>query len=102
MVRGECGVFGWRGESEVHLGGAATEKGGCVEIESGVFVSDLVGFGLSFFIEWIEKRWLLAGIVWRMVRGGALVVAGELVEGPLPAVALVFDKTLQHGDGDGF
>ena len=30
-----------------------------------------------------------------------LVVEGEFVERPLPAVAVVFDKALEHGDGGG-
>ncbi len=31
-------------------------------------------------------------------RGDGVVVMRELVEGPLPAVAFVFDQALQHGD----
>ena len=33
---------------------------------------------------------------------GALVVAGEFVEGELPAVAFIFDEALKHGEGGGF
>ena len=50
----------------------------------------------------IEEGGRLAGVVRRGTGGGAFVVAGEFVEGPLPAVAFVFDEALEHGDGDGF
>ena len=43
-----------------------------------------------------------AEVLRRGESGDGVVVARELVEGPLPAVAFVFDETLQHGDGGGF
>ncbi len=42
----EGGVVGGGGEGEVHLGGAAAEEGGGVEIEPGVFACRLRGAGV--------------------------------------------------------
>ena len=33
--------------------------------------------------------------------GDALVVAGEFVQGQLPAITFVFDQALEHGEGGG-
>ena len=39
----EGGVVGWGGEGEMHLGGAAAEKSGGVEVEAGVFSGEFGG-----------------------------------------------------------
>ena len=41
----------------------------------------------------------VAGVRGQWGGGDGLVVAGEFVEGELPAVALVFDEALEHGEG---
>ena len=82
----------------MHLGGAAAEESGGVEVErrrargpAGMWRSSWLGEedGTG------PRSWAGAG------GGDAVVVAGEFVEGPLPAVAFVFDEALQHGEGGG-
>ena len=92
----KAGLSGGGGEGKVQLRGAAAEEGGGFEVEAGVLAGlggDVVGAG---FVE--EGRWG-AGVCGRWDGGDGFVVAGELVEGVLPAVALVFDEALEHGEG---
>ena len=96
----EGGVVGRSGEGEMHLGGAAAEEGGGVEVEAGVFAGEGGNFcGAGVGGEFVEEGGQGADVF----RGGAgdagFVEAGELVEGEGPAVAFVFDEALEHGEG---
>src|ERR1039458_9078211 len=90
------GVTTGGGEGEVELSGAAAEQGGGVEGKAGVLAS--VG-GDGFGAGLVEEGWRVSGV--HRHRGGddVLVVAGEFVEGELPAIALVFNEALKHGEG---
>ena len=88
---GERGIVGVGGEGEVHLGGAPAEKRGRLSDGPACSRASRRRFGC------IEKagrsgfRW---GGKWR--HGGE--EACELIEEPLPAVALVGHQALEHGD----
>src|ERR1035438_6222673 len=77
--------FGRHGESEVQFGGAAAQQGGGFEVEAGVLAGGGGdGRGSGFGGEFGGR----AEVLGRRRGDDALVVAGEFVEGVLPAVAL--------------
>ena len=93
---GEGGVVGRRGEGEVHLRGAAAEQGGGVKGKARVLA------GFAGMDAWPGSSRKLGGDPVSMGSGAGddvFVVAGKFVEGELPAVALVFDEALEHGEG---
>ena len=95
---GEGWVVRGCGEGEVHLGGAAAEQGCGVEVKAGVlagFGGDLCSRGL------VEETGCGADVVGRWEGGDGLVVLREFVQSELPAVALVFDEALEHGERGG-
>ena len=78
----------------MHLGGAAAQQGGSFERGAGVLAR--VG-GNRFAADWVQEGRRGAGILSWRAGCGALVVPGEQLQHVLPAIALVFDQTLERG-----